>query len=217
MPVCTDSCVFGALVNFENCQQVLDIGAGTGLLSLMLAQRYADLQITAVEIDPAEAENALNNFRNSPWQQRLELINEDILNWNNTEKFDGIVCNPPFFDQQLQSENTHYNRARHQGQLTFEGMLTVIKNSLSENGKACCLIPALHLNEMTLLLEEFNFFTTEIISFKDNRDATPHVHLVEFGFEAPLPAVHSDFVFKEESGIYAADFKQKLAPYYHAL
>lgn len=214
MPVCTDSCVFGALVDFENCQQGLDIGTGTGLLSLMLVQRYPNLKITAVEIDQSEAENALNNFKHSPWPQQLTLISEDITTWDSAQKFDGIICNPPFFDQQLRSENEDYNRARHQGTLTLRAMLGVIQKHLSEKGKAVCLIPALHFSEIISLLKEFDFFVSEVVSFIDKPDAEPHVHLVQFGFDKHLPEVRYNFVFKKEEGDYTIEFKQKLAPYY---
>src|SRR5687768_18103066 len=102
MKVCTDSCVLGAWAVVEKAKQILDIGAGTGLLSLMVAQR-SDAQITAVEIDAAAAEQAQENIAGSPWKNRITLARKSLQEFGktNTQSFDVIICNPPFFQASL--------------------------------------------------------------------------------------------------------------------
>src|SRR5687768_15546532 len=98
MKVCTDSCVLGAWADVEKAEQILDIGTGTGLLSLMVAQR-SEANITAVEIDSAAAAQASENIAESPWKNRISLVHKSLQEFGNEnqQQFDVIICNPPFF------------------------------------------------------------------------------------------------------------------------
>ncbi|MDQ3290701.1 MAG: methyltransferase, partial [Bacteroidota bacterium] len=114
MKVCTDSCLFGAYVAVEKAASILDIGTGTGLLSLMAAQR-STAKITAVELDVAAAEQAAQNFSASPWADRLYLYTGSLQDFENTstENYDVIISNPPFYQASQISPNTARNRAMH--------------------------------------------------------------------------------------------------------
>src|SRR5687767_979288 len=106
MKVTTDACLFGAWCSKEiqktkeKNQKILDVGTGTGLLSLMIAQQ-TDAFITAVEIDKDAAAEAQYNFSLSPWANRLQVLQEDITAIHFKEPFDGIICNPPFYERDL--------------------------------------------------------------------------------------------------------------------
>lgn len=142
MKVCTDSCVLGAWAEVEKAKQILDIGAGTGLLSLMVAQR-SEAQITAVEIDAAAAEQAQANIAESPWKNRIVLAQKSLQEFGktNTKIFDIIICNPPFFQASLKSPNAAKTIAKHTQELPFEDILTFVTRFLSPEGTFYLLLP----------------------------------------------------------------------------
>ena len=117
MKVCTDACLFAAWVaaylqkNKINPGSILDIGTGTGLLSLMLAQKTLAL-IDAVEINIDAALQAKENFNASPWKQRLNVFETGILQYNTQMKYDLIISNPPFFNNDLLSPDKNKNTAK---------------------------------------------------------------------------------------------------------
>lgn len=146
MKVTTDSCFFGAWAGREiknsksKTKNLLDIGTGTGLLSLMIAQKN-NVEIDAVEIDTEAAEQAKENINASPWNKQIKIFNEDILTFQPAKKYDCIICNPPFYENELRSEAEKKNIAHHSRQLTIAQLLSVIKNHLKENGFFFLLFP----------------------------------------------------------------------------
>lgn len=150
MKVCTDACLFGALVaNCSTCLQkgrlpvihCLEIGTGTGLLSLMLAQKNSNIQIDAVEIDGPAAEQATENITASPWAGNIRVFNGDILNFSPHKKYDHIICNPPFFEDDLQSADKAKNNAKHNTSLGLLQLLKVVDDHLLPEGFFAVLLP----------------------------------------------------------------------------
>jgi len=142
MKVCTDSCVFGATVPVnENIHAILDIGTGTGLLALMLAQRSGSL-IDAVELNADAAQQATDNFLHSPWKERLTLYETSIQDYFKftTRQYDLIVCNPPFFSGSLKTGNEAKDMALHQSHLSIEELMQVTFFMLTKKGSAYMLI-----------------------------------------------------------------------------
>jgi tRNA1Val (adenine37-N6)-methyltransferase len=143
MKVSTDACIQGAwtpVLSFV--KTALDIGTGTGLLSLMLAQRNALVKIDAIEIDPSAAEQAAENIAASPWQERITLIQTDVRQYHFDNKYDLIICNPPFFVNSLLSDKRERNLARHNLSLSFQNLFDVIKANLDIQGYASVLLPS---------------------------------------------------------------------------
>ncbi|GAA6134957.1 methyltransferase [Oceaniserpentilla sp. 4NH20-0058] len=143
MKVSLDACLFAAVCDVSNAKRVLDIGAGTGLLSLMLAQR-TPAEIEGVELDPRAYQQAQQNALQSPFHNQIELFNctiQDFQTAYNHKTFDTIICNPPFFSGQLEGPNTQRNLARHNSQLSFEDLSNVIAKFLTPTGKAWLLLP----------------------------------------------------------------------------
>lgn len=144
MKVGTDACLFGAWLhplNAATCLHALEIGAGTGVLSLMLAQRFPHIEVDAVEIDEAAAIQAASNFAASPWANRLRVIREDILQFNQAKKYSFIFSNPPFFQKSLKSPDTKINLARHESSLDTISLLRVITGNLNPGGSFAVLLP----------------------------------------------------------------------------
>ena len=154
MKVCTDACLFGAWISDVRGQMldasVLDIGTGTGLLSLMLAQKSGG-NIDAVEMDETAAAQAADNFADSPWVDRLHMIQGDVRTVALQHKYDLIISNPPFFENDLQSADDKRNLALHSASLGFEDLIGVIKKYLAKNGKFAVLLPY-HRTELFIQL-----------------------------------------------------------------
>lgn len=146
MKVCTDACLFGAWFAEKAAaiqppvRNALDIGTGTGLLSLMLAQQ-CDAQIDAVELDEEAAEQAADNFELSPWRNRLQVLQGDIRMISLGRKYELIFSNPPFFENNLKSPDSRRNLALHSEQLGLEELLRLATAHLVPEGNIALLLP----------------------------------------------------------------------------
>ncbi len=152
LKVCTESCIFGAYIPVENVAHLLDIGTGTGLLSLMLAQRSAAV-IEAIELDEPSCNDAEKNFQHSPWKDRLHLHRGDIKRFSTKKKFDLIVCNPPFFIDHLKSPHDRTNAALHGSELKPEDLCELVNALSTDTGSFFVLLPE---KELMLLAEKMS-------------------------------------------------------------
>jgi tRNA1Val (adenine37-N6)-methyltransferase len=173
MKVCTDSCLFGATVvqfiqeqKFE-VKKVLDIGTGTGLLSLMLAQKFP-IKIDAIEIDEAAYYQAKQNVADVTFQNQIQVLHQDILNFNEENKYDFIITNPPFFENQLKASQVGRNVAMHATSLSYIQLIQSIKKHLSANGIAAILLPYNAADYFEKLLEAKKLFLLQSISISHN-------------------------------------------------
>jgi len=149
MKVTTDACLFGALVAEVKLKKTtcLDIGTGTGLLSLMLAQKNKTSKIDALEIDTAAATQARENILASPWADRITVFNEDALKFPvgpqaaAGKQYDCIISNPPFFEDDLQSPDKAKNKAKHNSSLTLAQLLRIVDRQLAAEGFFAVLLP----------------------------------------------------------------------------
>lgn len=142
MKVGTDSDLLGALC--AGGRHVLDIGTGTGVLSLMMAQRFPEAQITAIEIDENAVIDARYNFEQSQWSERITLQHvslQDYVAGDDSPKFDAVVCNPPYFDRSLECPDQGRSRARHTSSLPFSVLIQSAFALLHEGGCFSVCIP----------------------------------------------------------------------------
>ena len=134
MKVGTDGVLVGAWAQVDGARRVLDIGTGSGLIALMLAQRNPDAFVTAVDIDEAAVEQARENVARTPWSDRMEVERLDIRKapeeWNGC--FDAIVSNPPYFVESVKCPQAQRNTARHTDELDFDALLSKVSVLLSE-------------------------------------------------------------------------------------
>lgn len=217
MKVCTDACLFGAWVaeklqntNYE-VRSVLDIGVGTGLLSLMLAQK-TEARIDAVELDEPAAEQAAENFANSPWQKRLQLIQGDAKLLSFEKKYDCIISNPPFFDNDLKSNNAKRNLALHSEALSLVELVSIVQNNLANQGRFAVLLPFHRQQEMIALSEKNNLFLQEKASVKQSDKHAYFRTMLLFGKQQATES-ESEITIREGEN-YSAIFQQLLADYY---
>ncbi len=154
MKISTDAVLLGTLANAKNPAKILDIGTGTGVLALMLAQRFPDAKVTAVEIDADAAGQAGENFRESPFSERLALVQGRIQDFPPEEKFGLIVSNPPFFPDHLKSPDSKRNRALHTDELSFGELIEKAASLLSPSGAFWVILPPRQMRDLEAIAEK---------------------------------------------------------------
>ncbi|HAI74792.1 MAG TPA: methyltransferase, partial [Microscillaceae bacterium] len=175
MKVCTDSCILGAMACVEGKKQVLDIGTGTGLLTLMMAQRNPEAYFTALEIDALSVEQAQKNFAQSPWSDRLKVIGCSLQAFSSgfvDKKFDFIVSNPPFFSNHLKPHSKSTKIALHNDDtLPFEDLCHYTEPLLAENGEILVMYPGYEANLFLEKARAYGLICVEKIQIKHYPEA----------------------------------------------
>jgi tRNA1Val (adenine37-N6)-methyltransferase len=219
MKVCTDACLFGAWVSKEieniKVEKVLDIGTGTAVLSLMLAQKSSAI-IDAVEVDTKAAEQAEENFKSSPWRERLKVFNLPIqqLSRTSNDKYDVIISNPPFFNNSLTSSSDKKNLAKHTGSLSFEELVDAVLYMMTENGSFYVL---LSFNEFDLLKVEAakrHLFLQQRINIRQTPRHSFFRSIGSFSTTKANIIEEDELKIKELGGEYSGDFVSLLKDYY---
>jgi tRNA1Val (adenine37-N6)-methyltransferase len=217
MKVSTDSCLFGAWVASiqKNPKNVLDIGGGTGLLTLMLAQKSNSL-FDCVEIENECFEQLKANINGSKWKNQCSIFNADIKNFNPEKKYDLIISNPPFYENQLNSTSDKINLARHHSGLLLADLFEVVERLLTEDGKFFILLPSIRRNESIEKASALNFFPEYIVDVKQTNNHAIFRSLFCFTQVFKQPII-KEIIIKEDNGNYSADFAELLKEYYYSL
>jgi tRNA1Val (adenine37-N6)-methyltransferase len=218
MKVCTDSCILGAwsaqlIKNDPSVKKILDIGSGTGLLSLMVAQE-SKATIDAVEIDPDASLQSKENFEHSPWKNRLTVWNKSILQFAPHGEYDFIISNPPFFENDLVSETTSKNIAKHHTGMTTKDLVRSIQDRLELSGQAAILLPY----HRSLQFEEDISGASLFIKRKLHIRQTPAHNYFRTIFllskkQCPSPLVN-ELTIHDSARYYTEEFRQLLRDYY---
>lgn len=169
MKVGTDGVLLGAWSPLKNTPySILDIGTGTGVIALMLAQRSNAAQIDAMEIDDDAYEQAVDNFENSPWGDRLFCYHAGLDEFMEEpeDEYDLIVSNPPFYTEDYTSGDEQRDKARFTASLPFEDLIEAADLLLSENGVFCVIIPFKEEDNFVALAKEFDLFPFKITRVK---------------------------------------------------
>jgi tRNA1Val (adenine37-N6)-methyltransferase len=215
MKVCTDSCLFGAMIDVGLSHQILDIGTGTGLLSLMIAQR-SQAQIDAVEIQAEAFQQATDNVKASPWEDRILVIHGAIQTFalNREKKYDLILSNPPFFENHLKSAHQHTNLALHNEELSPDELLKAVSNLLKDDGTFWVMLP---LYQAQVLAEKAKFYTLaclnriEVYNFAE-KDIFRLIQVFGRGIETEISL--RKFTIYEQDKTYTQEFRELLKDYY---
>lgn len=183
MKVGTDGVLLGAWVNCKSANNILDIGTGTGLISLMLAQKNKTVQILAIEIDKDAAIQANENIEDSKWKDRIIVKQISLQNFQTQEKFDLIVSNPPFFNNTFKAESDSRNNARQTESLSFNYLLERTASLLTANGKASFILPFSEKENFISIAKEQQLFLNNILYVKGNLKMEIKRILLEFSFQ----------------------------------
>lgn len=219
MKVCTDACLFGAFVantlsneryKILNC---LDIGAGTGLLSLMYAQKNPEAVIDAVEIEENAYNQAKENFTRSKWNDRLNIFYSNAKNFVPGKKYDLIISNPPFYENELSSHNINKNIAKHDGGLLLQDLLSIIRILLCDNGCFAVLLPFHRIEYFENLAGKNNFFLQEKVLIRQTPAHNFFRGILNFSNTRSATNI-TELIIKNEDGNYTEKFTGLLKDYY---
>jgi tRNA1Val (adenine37-N6)-methyltransferase len=213
MKVGTDSILLGAWVDVEEEESILDVGTGTGLLALMMAQRSEALLIDAVEIEDNAFEEAVTNFENSPWGDRLYCYHTSIQEFAQEmeEQYDLILANPPYFDPSKIISSRSIARQTHT--LTHMALLKATKALLCKEGKAAFIIPY-EIEEFFInLAKSLGLEIQRITRVKDTENSEYKRSLLQFGFEKKSFKI-DHFVLKNQDNTYSQQFIELTQSFY---
>jgi tRNA1Val (adenine37-N6)-methyltransferase len=219
MKVCTDACLFGAIVEVDDSMnKILDIGTGTGLLALMLAQRASSAQITAVEIEKEAAEEATCNVSQSIFNQQIEVKSQSIQSFaeNKVAVFDLIISNPPFFKNHLKSADEKKNKALHNDSLSFEEICTLSYTLLKSDGSLWILLPPFEMGRFEHLALKSGFKTSKMTHLRHRPSKAIFRQIAHFTKKTPANGTVFDEVciYEKDNTTYSQRFVSLLKNYY---
>lgn len=217
MKVCTDACMLGAWtaskMDGSGINNILDIGCGTGLLSLMLSQKI-NASIDAVEIDPDAAKQAGENISASPWASNIRVIPASLQEFMPLKKYDLIICNPPFYENDLRSVHENKNFARHDTGLKLDMLAFYVKSLLNDEGRFVLLLPIRRTVQFEKIAEEHGLFPKEKLLVRQSPRHDPFRSIIMFGKKETGNATTNEMTIHTDERQYTDDFELLLKDYY---
>lgn len=213
MKVGTDGVLLGAWagIGFEP-GRVLDAGAGSGLVSLMLAQRFSEARIVAVEIDAASAADARDNVLRSDWSSRIEIVVGDVLELEDGN-FDFIVSNPPFFTESIKSPDKARAFSRHESSFGIRPLILLASRLLSPGGRLSFIAPASRDGEIDFLLASQRLYPRRRVGVRQRPDR-PVVRSLWEASTVDGPLEISSLTIKGQDGDYTGAYRSLTKDFY---
>jgi len=214
MKVSTDGVLLGACVNPKDYNNILDIGAGTGLIAIMMAQK-SEARIDAVEIEPDAYRQAVENVDKCPWANRIKVIHSAFQDYSkfSANKYDLIVSNPPFFSNSLKTPFDKRNLARHNDILPPEALLEGVNRLLSEHGRFCVILPYIDSSLFVVDAAIFNLYCIRKILIKPTFQKKTTRVIMEFSRQRSK-IQESELVIKTGDGNYTEEYASITKDYY---
>lgn len=217
MKVGTDGVLLGAWAPVNhNPFSVLDIGAGTGVIALMLAQRSQAQQIDALEIDEDAYEQAVENFENSPWGDRLFCFHAGLDEFieEPEDEYDLIISNPPFYSEDYKTENEQRDLARFQDAMPFEELIEAADLLLSENGIFAVILPFKEEKNFIVLAQEAELYPTKITRVKGNPTSEIKRSLLAFSRNENPETEIDELIIETDRHLYTKDYIELTKDFY---
>jgi len=188
MKVGVDSVLLGVWACVEHAARILDVGAGTGLLALMMAQRYPGAEIDAIEIDRAACQQAIENAENSPWSHRIRVICDDFIQYGEhcSLRYDLIISNPPFFTASLKASDAKRNIARHNDSLPQRCLLVGSAKLLAPDGVLAIVLPPAEASKFIDEARVYGLFVKRTLHVQSLPSKPVYRMFVEFSKTPPL-------------------------------
>lgn len=216
MKVGVDGVLLGAWADVEGANRILDIGTGTGLIALMMAQRNALAVIDAVEIEPSAYKECLFNIQQSPWGNRMNVECCPFQQWAEKSilKYDLIVSNPPYFGNGVKAPLESRAQARHSDQLPLGDLIAGIANLLGKNGRAALILTVESLPELERLVSINHLFISRICRVKPNPQKPVFRILVEIS-HSPVELQEEQLMIEFETHFdYTPEYRQLTKDFY---
>lgn len=206
MKVGTDAVLLGSWVTISNTRHILDVGTGSGVIALMLAQRTNDdVQIDAIEIEERDATQAKENVLNSPWSKKVEVYQKSLQVFESEYKYDLIVSNPPYFINSLHSPTRLRTQARHTVGLSFRELIEHSVRLLNSKGRLAVVLPFAEGNTFKLIAKENKLHLIRETAFYSREEKPQERWLFEFGLEAS-PSYSDRIVLYEKDSIQSEQY-----------
>jgi len=212
MKINTDGVLLGAMAGSGTPSNILDIGTGTGVIAMMLAQRFTKAEIDAVEIDEQAAATAKANFGNSPFSSRLTLYAkgfEQFFEGHPEKRYDLIVSNPPFYINSLQSPGVKINLAKHAADGFFERLMLTIAAQLTEQGTGWLILPVDTAELVKDLVKQHGLYLKKIITIHSFKEDAAHREILAFGRSNERLTAHK-FIIYNEPKVYTEMYRELL-------
>lgn len=214
MKVGTDAMVLGALVHKQNVGSILDIGSGTGVIGLMLAQKFHNAQVLGVELDKEAAAECKDNFNNSPWSDRMEIIHGNVKDLNFEKAFDLIISNPPFFQNALPNTDDRATLARHVSDLTPDVLSDFSQRYLTELGEVWLIIPYLDRSSWIEAFKKNGLNLTKHIEISGVQAIEPNRSVLVFSNQKSVNIDLSKLSIRDKDGNYSEEYIELTKDYH---
>ena len=213
MKVGTDGVLLGAWTDLSQSHHILDIGTGTGLIALMMAQRSPEAQITAIDLDAEAVNQAQENIQHSPWKDRVEAVLQDVCTYSSEKKFDTIVSNPPYFIDSLKCPDNQRNTARHTDTLDAQRLLEKVAELLTPEGRFSIILPADQTDDLFRIAETQGLHPTRWTKVITRPGLPPKRSLIEFQKKVQ-PIQTNVLVIELERHVYSKEYIELTREYY---
>ncbi len=215
MKIGTDGVLLGAWADTTAVRSALDVGTGTGVIAIMLAQRSREARIKAVEIDREAYEQARQNMALSPWAQRLEAVHGAVQEFARTsrERFDLIVSNPPFFSGGTFSNNHDRNQVRHTIKMPHGDLLAAVRTLLAPEGTFGLILPLIEGLRFVELAESYHLYCIRQTEVKPKASKPVERLLLQFSRQ-PADMIRDRLIIQEESGEWTKEYRQLTGDFY---
>ncbi|PIE50833.1 MAG: tRNA (adenine-N(6)-)-methyltransferase [Flavobacteriales bacterium] len=198
----TDAVLLGTLANIEHSENILEVGTGTGIISLMLAQRNPKAHFLGLDIDENAVEFTRINFKNSPFSDRMRVILQDFKHFHTDCQYDLIISNPPYFEKNVSDKDVV---ARQRLTLDFESLVQKSVGLLTENGRLCIIIPFEFSNEVEKFAQKENLFLKTKINIYGIQGGKQRRVILTFSKQAQK-VLERDFVIEKSPRNYSDEY-----------
>ncbi len=216
MKINTDGVLLGAFANETNTKKVLDIGTGTGVIALMLAQKLENASLTAIDIDQNATKTAARNFENSAFNSRIKAYNysfQEYFNVYPNQQFDLIISNPPFYVRALRSNNHKINTAKHADEQFFIDLVHYASMHLSEQGNLKLIVPIELADFISHLAKDYHLNLQKKINISSFPGKAAFRTILNFG-RMPGKFIEEQFVIYEREGVHTLQYQKLLKDFF---
>jgi tRNA1Val (adenine37-N6)-methyltransferase len=215
MKINTDGVLLGAIAEQTGAKQILDIGTGTGVIAMMLAQRFPDAEVEAVEIDELAALTAEANFRSSAFAANCRAYHGDFASFDSLKEYDLVVSNPPYFVNDLKNPEHRKGIARHADSQFFESMLLRVAGLLSKSGSFWYILPVKQAENLIAMAMAYGLSPSLVIHLHSD-ESKPEFRWIVCLDYSKQATVHRNLYIYQTEGVYTAAYKALLKDFFLA-